>query len=442
VQYLGFLLVGLALVGFLVGLVQRSKGKKILAAPFKRTGEIAQNPGVADAKGIVSCEGAVNVQAPAYAPCSGTPCLYYEVEVVQEWSKSVVTEDGAKTEKGKNTVQTVSNGTVFYVDDGSGPIAVDPRHGMDVELDKSFEQAQNVAYGDVVFGQFQTHVPALSGDKRGLSVKVIEKIVPPQGGMFVMGQLANQMITKPNGMLGKLRASRKGRTALLGATKRNATIGLVAGAVMFVPGMGLSIFASPPAPSTSAQACNIVDESKPNDPCRGKIYNDDGSDVPLTVSKAGTFAITAGPPKGKKIPVIAAVSIKDAAGKLVVEDEHEHAEVALQPGTYTINVKDSIAGDAAHFKGGFSYELLVKRTSVVEAPVASAATTASGSASATLTGANVDKPVAKASPPAALKASAAAKASASAPVPSSSATTKASSAAPAPAPSASAAKKK
>ena len=76
-QYLGFFLVFMALIAIVFGLLQHLKGKKILAAPFKKTGEIAQNPAVADAKGIVSCEGAVAAQQPAFAPCSGTPCVYF-----------------------------------------------------------------------------------------------------------------------------------------------------------------------------------------------------------------------------------------------------------------------------------------------------------------------------------------------------------------------------
>jgi hypothetical protein len=376
VQYLGFFLVVLAFVGLLFGLLQHLKGKKILAAPFRKTGEIAQNPGVADAKGIVSCEGAVSAQQPAVAPCSGTPCLYYEIQVVQEWSKHVMTENGSKTEKGKDTIQTVKSGAVFFVDDGSGPIAVDPREGMDVDLDKSFEQSQNVSYGDVMFGQFHAHVPPASGDKHGHGVKVVEKIVPVQGGMFVMGQLANQAISKPKGMLGTLRASRKGRAALLGATKRNAIIGFVAGGLFFLPGTGLAIFADPPAPVAAGEgACNILDQSKTGEWCSGKIYNDSGSDIPFTVSQAGTFDIKGGPPRGKKIPVIAAISVLDEAGKVFIADAHEHASVDLEPGKYTINIKDSIPGDAAHFKGGFSYELMVKRTAVSAAAsaVASAA---------------------------------------------------------------------
>src|SRR4029079_13129367 len=128
---------------------QHLKGKKILAAPFKKTGEIAQNPGVADAKGIVSCEGAISAQQPAMAPCSGTPCVYFEIEVIQEWKKHVITEDGSKTETGRDTIQCVTSGAVCVVDDGSGPVAIDAREGMDVELDKSFEQEQNVSHGDV-----------------------------------------------------------------------------------------------------------------------------------------------------------------------------------------------------------------------------------------------------------------------------------------------------
>ena len=309
-QYLGFFLVFIALIALVFGLLQHLKGKKILAAPFKKTGEIAQNPGVADAQGTVSCEGAISAQQPAIAPCSGTPCVYFEIEVIQEWRKHVITEDGSKTESGKDTVQTVKSGAVFFVDDGSGPVAVDPRQGMEVELDKSFEQHQNIAWGDVVFGQFHTHVPDAPGEKNGTGVKVIEKIVPIQGGMFVMGQLANQAITKPKSMLGKLLASRKGRNALLGATKRNKLIGFIAGGLFFLPGTGLSIFGEAPQPTAAGEgACNILDQSKPNEWCSGKIRNDDGSDVPFTVTQAGTFDVSGGPPRGKKIPVIASISV-------------------------------------------------------------------------------------------------------------------------------------
>ncbi|AKV00566.1 hypothetical protein AKJ09_07229 [Labilithrix luteola] len=394
-QYLGFVLVFVSLLALLVGLLQHLKGKKILAAPFRRTGEIAANPSVADPKGIVSCEGAMRVQQPAIAPCSGKPCVYFEIEVVQEWEKSVVTEDGVKTEKGTDKVNSTKNGAVFFLDDGSGPMAIDPREGMDVELDKSFEQAQNVSGGDVVFGQFSARVPFLTGDKRGRGVRVVEKIVPVDGSMFVKGQLVNQAISKPKGMLGSLLASRKGRAALLGATKRNAMIGFIAGAVAFVPGLGLSIFADPPAPSApGVSACNIADESQPDQPCTGRITSDDGYDVPFTVTQAGTFEVNAHAPAGKKIPLLAKINIKAEDGTAVASDELESATVDLKPGKYTINLRDGVKGAAAAFKGGFSFELLVKRTALA-ADASVATTSASVAHSSVAPAAVAAKPIAK-----------------------------------------------
>ena len=393
-QVLGFILIPIALIALVIGLLQHLKGKKILAAPFRKTGEIAANPAVADAKGTVSCEGRIEAPQPAIAPCSGRPCVYFEIELIQEWQKHVVTEDGHKTEHGKDTIQTVKTGAVFFVNDGSGPVAVDPREGMNVELDKSFEQGQSVSHGDVYFGQFHAHVPHLHGDKHGHGVKVIEKIVPPEGGMFVMGQLLNQAISKPQGMLGSLVASRKGRAALLGATKRNKIIGFVLGGVMFVPGLGLSIFADPPTPTAAGEgSCNILDQSKNGEPCTGKIRSDDGYDVPLTVSAAETVQILGGPPKGKKIPVIASISVKDEGGKTIMPTALENGSVDLQPGKYTVNIKDSIPGDAAHFKGGFSFELLVKRTALLAAATPDAGGAADAAADAA-PAASVAKPVA------------------------------------------------
>ncbi len=300
----------------------------------------------------MSCEGAIEAQQPAFAPCSGKPCVYFEIELVQEWEKHVVTEGRTQDREGQGHDPDGQDRRVFFVNDGSGPVAVDPREGMTVELDKSFEQTQNVSHGDVMFGQFHAHVPHAGGDKHGRGVKVIEKIVPVEGGMFVMGQLANQAITKPKGMLGSLMASRKGRNALLGATKRNKLIGFIAGGVFFLPGVGLSIFADPPAPTAAgAGACNILDESKANTPCTGKIYNDDGTNVELTVTQAGTFDIQGGPPRGKKIPVIASIGVKGSDGKVYIADAHEQTTVDLQPGKYAINIKDSIPGGRRALQG-------------------------------------------------------------------------------------------
>jgi hypothetical protein len=364
-QYVGFGVVVVALIALVVGLLERRKGKRVLSTPFRRTGEIGNT------NGEVSCEGAVWAAQPAIAPCSGQPCLYYEIEVVQHWSKQTMTEDGVKTETGTTTIQSVKSGAVFLLDDGTGPVRVDAREGMDVELERSFEQEQSIAQGMACFGQFHTHVPHAGDGKQGRCVRVIEKIVPIQGGLFVMGQVANGCIGKPNGVFGSLLASRKGRAALLGTTKRNATIGFVAFACLLCPGVGLAAFAPAPALAADGEStCTILDQSKPGSPCTGKIHDDDGSTAVLTVTEAGTFSITAGPPLGKKIPVVATITVKDETGHALVTDELMSASAALEVGKYTITVKDSVPGDAQHLRGGFSYELSVARTARAPAPAA------------------------------------------------------------------------
>lgn len=367
-QTLGIALLVISLLATFFGAMQRRKGKKILATPFRRTGELA-----ASGQGTVSCEGAVQVQAPAIAPVSGKPCVYYEIELVQEWSKSVATEDGVKEEKGTTTLSTTKNGAVFYVNDGSGPMGVDPRQGMDIELEKSFEQSQAMSHGTFTMGSFHAHVPHAGDGKSGRSVKVIEKIVPCDGKLFVLGHVDPfRNITKPQTMLGSLMASRKGRDSLLGATKRNATIGFVAGALFMLPGGAMAAFGEPMS-TEALKGCQIQDESVAGAPCTGKIYGDYGSDVTFTVTKAATFQISGGAPVGKKLPLIPKLDIKDAAGKAMIKDAPGTAKLDLAPGTYTINIRDSIPGAAKNFKGGFSYEVAVKRVALAAAPVVAAA---------------------------------------------------------------------
>jgi hypothetical protein len=60
------LFIGLAVLGF--GVAPHFKGKRILAAPFKTTGELAKNPVSEDPQGAMSTEG--KVVAPELRKCS------------------------------------------------------------------------------------------------------------------------------------------------------------------------------------------------------------------------------------------------------------------------------------------------------------------------------------------------------------------------------------
>ena len=61
------LIVGVAALGF--GFMQHLKGKRILAAPFKKTGEIARDPVSSDPKGMMSTEGSVVPPKTAVLSC-------------------------------------------------------------------------------------------------------------------------------------------------------------------------------------------------------------------------------------------------------------------------------------------------------------------------------------------------------------------------------------
>ena len=375
-QYVGIFFVVIALIALGVGIAQQMKAKKILAAPFRKTGEIAQNPQVADAKGTVSCEGAIAVQQPLLAPCSGKPCIYYEIELIRSWEKHVRTENGMKTEKGTTSISTNKTGSQFHLNDGSGPVGVDARADVNCDLEKSFEQMQNVAYGDVVFGQYRTHVPPDHGDRNSLGVKAVEKIIPAQGNLFVMGKLVGGVITKTDGVLGKLLASSKGRDKLVGTTKRNAIIGFVAGGLSLAGGIPMTVLGDPPK-----DACaNMKDATAEN--CTGHITNDSGNTYDWTVSKDGNYDVEVLQPS-VKIPIIPVLTLRNEAGSNVVEPGESGVKGFFKAGKYKINVRDKALGDAAKFKGGFSFALKITGgPAPAPADTGSAAPPASGTAKA------------------------------------------------------------
>ncbi len=361
----GILVLLFTVVPGLIALLQYRKMKKILAAPFRKTAEVAQNPQSADAKGLVSCEGAIVApQQPLYAPVSNRPCLAYKVDLIQHWHRYVRTENGTKRETGTSTISSQKVGSVFYLNDGSGHVPVDATKGIDTDYEQSAKQAKGVAWGDVQFGNFHAVVSPPGGDKSADSVECIESIVTPEGNAFVMGKLVNGGITQEAGLFGNLLLSKKGRTALVGSKKRNATIGAVFAGLCLVSGAPMAIFGEDPPPSAHKDPCEIVDQSEPGELCKGKITDDEGKTLTLKITQPGTFEIHASAPSGIKIPLDPVVVIKDETGKEVLNHEgDEPVEVELKAGTYKLNVHDEIKGAPSAFQGGFSFELGVKKLS-------------------------------------------------------------------------------
>ena len=213
------LIVGLGALGF--GFMQHLKGKRILAAPFKKTGEIAKNPVSSDPKGLMSTEG--NVVPPTAAclsPLSKTACLYYEVAITRKWEKTEQTQDGAKTTKGSSNVDTLKGGAEFGLDDGTGAILVDASKGGDFDNLKKQGEAGGVTMSDgyVKFGELRIPKPIHVGDDYTLGYEAVEKIVPVGGSLFALGKLENGKLTKPGWR--SMMFSTKGRDGLLSSTAK------------------------------------------------------------------------------------------------------------------------------------------------------------------------------------------------------------------------------
>jgi hypothetical protein len=251
-HYAGFAALLLACLSTLWGVLERRKGQRIIRTPFRPTGDVARTS-LHEPSHDVSCEGRVHAPDPVLSPCSGTPCLYWEIEVVQHWRKPVMGENGVKDQNGRDTVVTERGGVLFYVDDGTGPVAVDPRQGIECELTRAFDTMTPATHGDVAVGAFRAQLPPLDGKKRGTGVEIIEKIVPAGGSMFVLGPLYQGCITNPIG-------SPKGRTNLLATTKRNMMIGFIGSAVMLVPGIA---FAAMPDGQDPPAATPVVATAPP-----------------------------------------------------------------------------------------------------------------------------------------------------------------------------------
>lgn len=353
------LIVGLAALGF--GLMQHLKGKRILAAPFKKTGDIARDPTSSDPKGAISTEG--KVQAPAQAllsPCSKTPCLYYEVKIERLYEKEEKTQDGWKTVKGSDTLDTLKGGAVASLDDGSGAIPVDFSKGGDFDNFKAGYKKELNGRGwssNIQFGELSYDIPVISSsDGHTIGFKATERYIPVEGNLFVLGKIEGGKIIKPGWR--SMMVSNKGRDGLLASTAKKKKFSLIGGGIGAVASIPLMIFGpkADPAADTSCHS-QIASVQKL---CDDNVSSTYGNDYTWTVDKDGKFDISVTPPSGKKYPLDAQIVVKNAAGDIIADQSAPApgakavASVDVKAGTYTVTVKD-LGGDSV--KGGFDYKL-------------------------------------------------------------------------------------
>ncbi len=351
--------VGLAALAF--GFVQHLKGKRILAAPFKKTGEIAKNPTSSDPKGLMSTEGnVVPPQTPVLSPLSKTACLYYEVAITRKWEKTEQTQDGAKTTKGSTTVETLKGGAEFGLDDGTGAILVDASKGGDFDNLKKQADAGGVHMSDgyVKFGELRIPTPRSGSDDYTLGFEAVEKIVPVGGSLFALGKLENGKLGKPGWR--SMMFSTKGRDGLLASTAKKKKFSFIGGGIGAVVGIPLMIFGPKSAPGVD-HSCHNQLAAAVQEKCNDNTSTGGGEDYAWTVDKAATYHVKLMPPQGKKFPMIPVITITNEKGDVVGSAQGGPGDVisvdqAFEPGKYTINMKSTDTA-SAKVKGGYDFSM-------------------------------------------------------------------------------------
>ncbi|MBX7101211.1 MAG: hypothetical protein K1X89_26075 [Myxococcaceae bacterium] len=357
------LIVGLGVLGF--GFWNHLKGKRILAAPFKTTGELKKDPTSSDPKGAMSTEGAIKPPAKQLlAPCSGTPCIYYEVKVERLWEKVETTQDGTKTVKGSDTLDTVKGGAIVQIDDGTGSVEVDFSKGADFDnFKETFKKELNGSGGSshIQFGQMTFDVPVLSDrEKYTVGFKATEKSVAADGGtLFVLGKLEGSRIVKPGWR--SMMTSSKGREGLLGSIQKAKKFSFIGGGVVTAAAVPVMIFA-PSVDTKSFGGCQ-TEMTDAVVKCSDSVTSSDGDTFHWTVTTGGKFNVNVISPK-KKIALIPEITLTGADGAKVIDETGAPGEttsipVEVKAGKYDLVVK-GIGGDT--IKGGYSYDLEIVST--------------------------------------------------------------------------------
>jgi hypothetical protein len=273
----GWLLVLVGAVCGLVGLLLHRKVKKMNAVPYRRPAEIAQlGAGAADAKGLVSTEGAVAAPQPLLAPMSGQQCLAYEIVVERRWEREEQNEKGeVRTNTGSDVVMRRYEGSLFQLRDELGAVWVDATKQPDVDLERSHSNTERVgvvAPYVLGFGQMQFQVPPLPRDSRTTAFVGTERVLKPVGSFYALGQLEARpegaVIGTPKGILsGRLLLSSKGRAKLLASSQLKTRLAFGFAAALVLVGTPMGIFGphvETAQPAAAAAAASLTTAGSPS----------------------------------------------------------------------------------------------------------------------------------------------------------------------------------
>ena len=349
------LIVGLAVLGF--GLYNMMAAKRVLAAPFKKTGELAKNPVSEDPKGAMSTEGKVIPPAVTLlSPASKQPCLAYELKIERMFEKTETTQDGTKTVKGTETLDTIKGGAVFGLDDGSGPFNIDVSKGADFDnMKDGFKKELNGHSGSshIQFGEYSYDVPVIGSDKGWTTgFKATEKYVPVEGNLFVLGKLEGASLVKPGWR--SMMTSAKGREGLLGAIEKRKKFSFIGGGIASLLSIPVIIMTPAADPNAAGASCpSEMTDTRLR--CTDSVTDEDT--FTWTVTKPGKYDLTVYAP-AKKVAFDPGLMVTDSTGAEIANVSggvggNASTMVDVKAGTYKVKV---YLADDFKVKGGYSYE--------------------------------------------------------------------------------------
>ncbi len=215
--------------------------------------------GYADAhelKGHVACD------KPLIGEFSGTPGAIVntrverEIETLEEYEDS---EGNLLTRwvRSSHTMSSNRQETVFFIDDGTGRMRVDPTssHLDLIAVVNRFEQPQAVEHAagsgqaTISISGFSLSVPAQADahDRRTLGYRFIEEALPIGQSLYVYGEIADTdddglVVRKPSDSSGRPYVlSTRGEEALVKAAQDSAAFRKWAGVAMAVGGAALTV---------------------------------------------------------------------------------------------------------------------------------------------------------------------------------------------------------
>lgn len=337
---IGVIIAGVGLLLAVVGVLIRSKAGRILAVPVGQTVQIQA------ANGPFSAQGAVRTQQPLAAPCSNTPCVYFELLI----EAKVKEKRGGNTQTSWKKVATPKQGSMFAIDDGSGPGWIRGSDEVDGDLEQTFKGPPPGGAGLGMLQGYVQQMPNFGAQAEILEYRVTERVVRADTKLFALG-------TAANGQLGgdgakKLLLSTRGREATVGSAKTKSLALFAAGGLAVAGGAVVMILRPGEAKACGALKDNVkeckiaagavVDFTDAS----GKPYKQKRSKLDWEVTRAGKYELSArDPKKGKVLPTIQVeneiglpMNIDLGFGRGAGAYSTKTTTKELSPGKYTIYV--------------------------------------------------------------------------------------------------------